>query len=270
MWHLTNIPKRMFGFWGTEQFPYARFATLETFRKHHPDWEMVLYRKFVLDEYHNESRGKLDSKDNCWDLVKDLGIKIECIDLEDELNVTFPIPYITIFADIMRYVILNRHGGFYVDLDNLFWKSLEDCPFNNPGNVDIQTFMLPPPYHHFILSQPGAPVLDRILTKQLEILPETPDRILDTTACTMQVSMESVKTLPMETTEENFNSSGPINANAVALNWHGSGTYGKYFDITKDNVNESTHPLAGVIRYCLGTGIGNTEGYNFQWIQRGE
>jgi len=258
----------MFGYWGTEQFPYARFATLETFRKHHPDWEMVLYRKYVLDEYKGEDRGKIGSPNNCWDLVKDLDIKIECIDVEDELNVTFPVPYITIFADIMRYIVLGKHGGFYVDLDNLFWKSLEDCPFNHPDNVNVKTFMISPPFHHFILSQPGAPVLTNILYKQLEILPQTPDRILDTTACTMNVQLDGVKLIPLETTEENFTDDGPKNEHAVALNWHGSGTYGKYFNITKDNYLESTHPLAGVIRYCLGKGLGKTEGYNFSWINR--
>jgi hypothetical protein len=266
MWHLTNIPKIAYFFWGTEEFPWVRYLTLETFRKHHPDWKMILHRKPILDNYNNIEEQSI----NCWDKIKNLDIDIQIIDIEEELGVTFPVPYITIFADIYRYIVLSKTGGFYVDMDNLFWKSLENCPFNNPDNMYVKTFMLSPPYHHFILSQPNAPVLRNILFRQMEILPTIPERILDTTGCTTQVNLEETQLLPFETTEENFNMHGPINEHAVALNWHGSGTYGKYAKVTEDNYMNSDHPLAAVIRYCLHGNKELNDVNGVVWIARGE
>lgn len=228
---------------------------------------MVLHRKPILDDYGNIEEQKI----SCWGRLDSLGVEVQEIDIEDELGITFPVPYITIFADIYRYIVLSKFGGHYVDLDNLYFKSLHDVPFNNPNNVHVPTFMLQAPFHHFILSQPGAPVLTSILYKQLQILPTTPDRILDTTGCTRYVPYTGVKILPFETTEENFKANGPVNENAVALNWHGSGTYGKYKAITESNYMESDHPLAAVIRYCL---HGDTTKLNtlsgVDWIARGE
>jgi hypothetical protein len=266
-WHLTNIPKIAYFFWGTQEFPWVRYLTLETFRKHHPDWQMILHKKPILDDYSDNAEQAMA----CWDKLEKLGIQVEDIDIEDELGITFPVPYITIFADIYRYIVLNKTGGFYSDMDCLYWKSLEDCPFNDPRNVDVQTFMLNPPYHHFILSQPYAPVLRNILYKQIEILPTTKDRILDTTGCTQYVSLDGVKLLPMETTEENFDGNGPKNEHAIALNWHGSGTYGKYRAILESDYMDSDHPLAAVIRYCLhGDTSRINQANNVIWIQRGE
>ena len=266
-WHLDRIPKKAFFYWGTKEFPWIRYLTLETFRKYHPDWEMVLHKKPELDSYPDSNT------ESYWGRVEPLGVKIEEMDVEKELGVNFPAKYITIYADTYRYIVLDRFGGFYVDMDNLFFRSLESMPFNNADNRNFDTFILPPPYHHFVLGVPGASWFKKVTEKQKSVLPQDGDHFLDTTACTGWVNRgdgDKVKLLPMITTEENFGDSGPKSPDAVCLNWHGSGVYGKYQMVKENNYMTSDHPLAACVRYCLHGEMGNKNGIGgVVWIQRG-
>jgi hypothetical protein len=281
-WYLKKIPKTMFGFWMTEEFPWVRYLTLETFRSYHPDWEMILYRTPKLQKYvqsrpfwstDHESASDYTGK-NYWDRVEGLGIKIVEMDVEKEMGVQFPLAYCTIYADTMRYIALQKHGGFYIDLDNLFFRSLESMPFNTPANMDFSVFILNPPYHHIVLGVPGATYYGKVLEAQKAVLSGDPSKILDTTGCTSRVRRnpeDKVKILPLILTEENFDANGPKNEWALCLNWHGSGTYGKYKAVTEDDYMESKHPLAACIRYCLHRDMGQPNGIgSFQWIARGE
>lgn len=283
-WHLTNIPKIMFGFWGTEYMPYIRWLTLKTFRVYHPDWEMILYKKPILDNLTEDQKnglvknlGKNDYSEltNYMNRLKELNIKVIDLDVEQEMGQKFFLPYITCFADVMRYIIYTKfHGGHYVDLDNLYFRSMESMPFNNPKNAGYGTIILPPPYHHWLLSQFNAPWPNKVLNAQLGSLPQSSDRFLDTTAITTKLSrqtVDNVLVIPLSTTEENFGPNGPKDGNGVCLNWHGSGVYGKYNMVTEENYKTSDHPLAACVRYCLGEEIGNSNGIgSFQWIARGE
>lgn len=266
-WHLNRIPKLMFGFWGTQEFPWVRYLTLETFRKHHPDWQMILYHKPILDNYGNDYQGK-----SYWDKLDNLGVEVREIDVEKEMGVKFPNPYITIFADTMRYVALNWHGGFYIDLDNLFFRSLEDMPWNSVEHVNKDVFILTPPFHHIILGVQGSGFYNKVLEIQKTVLSGDPSKILDTTGCTMRVQrapQDKVALLPLIVTEENFGADGPKSEWALALNWHGSGTYGKYQGVTEETYMDSDHPLAGIIRYCLHGSVGKSGGLGtFEWIVR--
>lgn len=271
MWHLDNIPKRMFVFWGTQHMPWVRYLTLQTFRVFHPQWEIVLYKKPVLDEYPPDSQ----IGHSYWDRLDELEVVVKDIDVEAELGTKLPCTYITVLADIMRYIVLNKEGGLYCDTDLLFFRSLEDMVWNKPENKDVKVFMLPPPYHHIILGQPGGTFYNKVLEVQKVHLPLTSEHALNTTGCTQKVKRtkeDGVLLLPLSTTEENFCSAGPKDEYALALDWHGSGTFGKYQKVLEDTYMTSDHPLAAVIRYCLSNGdIGNPNGINdVLWITRGE
>ena len=268
-WHLNNVPKTFFGFWGTQEFPFIRWLCLKTFREHHPDWEMILYDMPILQNYGNDFQGI-----SYWDRLEELDIEVVTMDVETRMGMKYPLPYITVISDTMRYIALGDHGGFYVDLDNLFFRSLESMPWNTPENSDKNGFLLTPPYHHFLGGKEGLPYYTRVLDMQKSILSGDPNRILDTTGCTMRVPRtkdEKIMMLPLITTEENFNSDGPKSEYAIALNWHGSGSYGKYQAVTEENYNTSDHPLAAAVRYCLDGDMGKPSGINdVVWIQRGE
>lgn len=269
-WNLPQIPKIFFGYWGTDTFPFVRWATLKTFRKHHPDWQMILYRKPVLDVYGD----KTDPVDY-WTRLDELNVEVRELDVEKEIGMKFPLPYITIFADVMRYVVFTKyHGGFYVDLDNLFYRSLESMPFNRPENANYDVFLLSPPYHHWLLSKFNSAWANKVLDYQIRHLPTNSNDFLGTTAITEQVPKtpeDKLKILPLETTEENFRApEGPTSQHAVCLNWHGSGVYGKYFTVNEENYKTSDHTLAGIIRYCLDGAIGDAHDLNNTiWINRG-
>ncbi len=292
-WHLDRIPKIMFGFWGTEDFPFIRWLTLKTFRIHHPDWRILLYKKPILDKipavvdpkkaeelskyvgYEDLVKATFSyNNPNYWSRLEELKVEVVDIDVEEEIGRKFPVPYITCFADVMRYVVLTKkHGGLYVDLDNLFFKSLENAPFNNPNNSSKDTFILPPPYHHWVLSVQNSAWCQKVLSHQINNLPQNSSKFLDTTAITERVpknNADKVLYLPMNTTEENFNQNGPVADSAICLNWHGSGVYGKYSAVTEDNYKTSDHPLAACVRYCLDGQMGNTNNIGtFKWIERG-
>jgi len=269
-WHLSRIPKKAYFYWGTELFPWIRYVSLETFVKHHPDWEVFLYVKPSLDRVPEDT----DKSDNCWSKVEALGVKIVELDIEKHLGVDFPAKYITIYADIFRYIVLGQTGGFYADTDMLFFRALEQSPFNNPGYEGKDVFMLPPPYHHFLWGVKDASWWKKVLDYQVNHLPHEGSRFLDTTACTCYIPQsynDRIQILPMTTCEENFNANGPVDVNAIALNWHGSGTYGKYRAVNEQNYMESDHPLAACVRFCLTGAMGPASGIgSFQWINRGE
>lgn len=268
-WYLKQIPKIFTGFWGTEEFPFIRWLTLKTFRQYHPDWKMILYKMPILQNYGTDYKGI-----GYWDRLDELNIEVRTMDIEERLGIKFPLPYITIYADVMRYIALGDHGGFYIDLDNLFFRSLEDMPWNTPEHEDKSIFILEPPYHHIILGVPGANYYEKVLEIQKTVLSGDPSRILDTTGCTMNVHKtadDKIVILPLITTEENFDVNGPKDDYALALNWHGSGTYGKYKSIIENDYMTSEHPLASVVRYCLHGNMGTPNGIGtFDWIARGE
>jgi len=269
MWNCGNIPKIFFGYWMTEEFPFIRWLTLKTFREHHPDWRMILYRTKVLQNYGNDYTGK-----SYWDRLDELDIEVIEMDVEDRLGVQFPLRYCTIYADTMRYIALHEHGGCYVDLDNIFFRAVEDMPWNKPGNADKNGFILSPPYHHILFGAPGLDFYTRVLNAQKSILSGDPSKILDTTGCTMNISRspeEKILMLPLVTTEENFGSDGPKSGYALALNWHGSGSYGKYQAVTEENYMTSDHPLAACVRFSLEGDMGRSNGIDdVVWIERGE
>ena len=267
-WYLKRIPKVMFGYWMTEEFPWVRYLTLATFRRFHPNWKMILYRTPVLQNYGTDYKGK-----SYWNEIDALDIEVRDMDVEQRLGITFPLKYCTIFSDTMRYIALDDHGGFYIDLDNLFYHSLEDMPWNIPDNEDKNVFILEPPYHHIILGVKGANYYNKVSEIQKTVLSSDPSKILDTTGCTMNVhktNEDRIVILPLITTEENFDANGPKSDYALALNWHGSGSYGKYQAITEENYMTTDHPLAACIRYCLHGDMGMPNGIGtFEWIARG-
>ena len=265
---MNSIPKQAFFYWGTEVLPWVRFLTLKTFRQHHPDWVIYLYLKPVLDKVEGfEQKNYLDSKE-----LVDLNLITFYIDIEKELGVEFPVKnFITIYADIFRYVILDKFGGFYCDMDCLFFKSLETLGIDD---INYDTFILPRPYHHFLLSKPQSLYIKKTLEEQLDHIDEFSTNFLITTSCTTNVNItdeDKVWMLPLHTTEENIGSDGPYYSDSICLNWHGSGWHKRYETITENNYKELDHPLAAAIRYCLHRNTGKpTSLGNFLWIDRGE
>lgn len=93
------IPKQAFFYWSGPELPWIRAQTIETFRRHHPGWRLVL--------------GSPE------DRVPPPGVEL----LRDD--VTDPALPVAARSDVWRYHVLHAHGGLYSDLDVAFVRSTE-------------------------------------------------------------------------------------------------------------------------------------------------
>ena len=142
--YLTRtIPKRMFFYWGGSNLSWMRYMTLYSFRKMNPDWEVVLY--VSDDNIKNKgwkSREDQDyynyKGDNYFNNLKDLNIKIEKAEfpkkIQDKLKHLSPIHK----SDLYRYYQLFINGGFYCDMDVLFFRPIDDL-YNEIIDLEYDT-----------------------------------------------------------------------------------------------------------------------------------
>ena len=126
-----TIPKRIFFYWGGSDMSWMRYMTLCSFRKMNPDWEVVLY---VSDNNQKEKGWKSKENqdyyqykgDNYFNKLKDLNIKIEKAEfpkeIQEKLKNISPIHE----SDLFRYYQLYLNGGFYCDMDVLFFKPIDN------------------------------------------------------------------------------------------------------------------------------------------------
>lgn len=107
------IPKILHMIWiGPEPFPYE--GNLECYKKHHPGWEVKLWKDINLPRLKNQS-------------------------------IYDSIPVYATKADILRIELLCKYGGVYVDVDSYCLKPLDGliagkrCFFttNHKGKIEI-------------------------------------------------------------------------------------------------------------------------------------
>lgn len=122
------IPKRIFFYWGGTKLSWMRYMTLYSFRKFNPYWEIVLYLSNNVGEKKWLGVEKQDYLEyngvDYIDKIKDLNVKIKNINFDefDKLNKLNPVHQ----SDMFRYYELYKNGGFYCDMDVLFFKSIDN------------------------------------------------------------------------------------------------------------------------------------------------
>lgn len=142
----NNIPKRIFFYWNGENISWMRYMTLYSFRKMNPEWEMILYisKMDIKDKMWKGSEEQDFSNyngNNYYHKIKDLNIKIKPVKLPNNIrkNVTIISPVHE--SDLFRYYELNKNGGFYSDMDILFFKPMDEL-YNDVvnHNTDVLLF----------------------------------------------------------------------------------------------------------------------------------
>ena len=103
----SGIPKLLHLVWLGSEPGSQLLGTIERLRELHPDWEVRLWRDGDLDWLKN--RKWFDS-----------------------------VPTWAGRSNIARYEIVLRHGGFYVDTDFEFLRSLDDANLNHDGVVVVR------------------------------------------------------------------------------------------------------------------------------------
>lgn len=141
------IPKRIFFYWSGNNLSWMRYMTLHSFRRYNPDWDIVLY----LSDNNNKTKtwGGSEEQDfftyhgiNYLDKVKELNITIEKVILPDEMN--FPNLSPIHESDLYRYYQLYKNGGFYCDMDVIFFRSINSFYQNIiKNNVDTILYQCP-------------------------------------------------------------------------------------------------------------------------------
>lgn len=114
-----TIPKRMSFFWAGKKLSWLRYLTLASFRKWHPDWEMVLYRADAGDA----ATWRSSEREDCTDYDgPDYSDRLSTLNLRI-VPWTCPVPNTSAAhaCDLCQWEILSGDGGgFYSDMD-IFW-----------------------------------------------------------------------------------------------------------------------------------------------------
>lgn len=125
-----QIPKIIHHIWLGSPFPPHLAELRETWRKFHPDWQLILWTEKEINNFGLVNR-------RVYDASKNYGSK----------------------SDIARYEILYRIGGLYVDTDFECLKPFDDlhakCSFYSAIGYDSQVLL----YNGLIGSIPGHPIL---------------------------------------------------------------------------------------------------------------
>jgi len=151
MWHLTQIPCTLYTYWGYNKLPYLRFLTLASFRRHNPDWKIILYRPILPQKdilwKTNEQRYNDNYKD-CINEVKNIGVTMEYVDF-DSIDFTNSASDVH-KSDYIRWKLLYETGGLWADMDIIFIKSMDDLYFNTPDNATVNAVFCISYYGHSI------------------------------------------------------------------------------------------------------------------------
>jgi len=117
-----DIPKRMSFFWASDTLSWLRYMTLKSFRQHHPDWEMVLYKSPAVWK----KRWNSSEKQDC-DIYHGTDYS-HYLDTLDITTIDWKPPMEGLPAahasDVCEWEILATTGGFYSDMDILWLKPL--------------------------------------------------------------------------------------------------------------------------------------------------
>ena len=142
--HESTIPKIIHQTWDTEHIPQIFHKWMVTWHKHNPDWKYWFWtldevRQFVTKEY-------------------PYFLKIYDLYTADIFR-----------SDVLRYLILYKYGGMYMDLDMEALKPLDNWTYGFNCIVSEETYEHPfvvreadPPgniVNGFIASRPGHPFI---------------------------------------------------------------------------------------------------------------
>jgi len=121
------IPKRMYFYWGGSNLSWMRYMTLYSFRKMNPDWEIVLCLSKINEKWSLlRKQDFLDYKGpDYFNKISELNITIEDVQFPDDFKNKFKNVSPIHESDLYRYYKLYDEGGFYSDMDILYFRSMD-------------------------------------------------------------------------------------------------------------------------------------------------
>jgi glycosyl transferase-like sugar-binding protein len=143
------IPKRIFFYWSGNNLSWMRYMTLYSFRKFNPDWDITLY----LSDNNNDVKTWVGTEEqdflnykgkNYLSEVEKLNINIKKVILPSEVKKKLINISPVHESDLFRYYELYKNGGFYCDMDVIFFRSMDDYyKTTTDNNIDTVLYQCP-------------------------------------------------------------------------------------------------------------------------------
>ncbi len=253
MWHLTDIPKIAHFYWATSNLPWVRYLAVETFRKHNPEWEIIMHRPTTLTDVSEKATEK--GIEDWWPKLEQLGVKTLVLDVPQAVGIDFsfhPDAYIrdVHYSDFAYMHLLYKYGGLWANMDIVFLKPVEAGHYNAPGNMKYDVIGLIGAYNNFMLAKPQASPLLTLLERAKAVPPEVLVKDFSTTGPKIWEKMVStlILRLPIELMEPNVHKSKymregemfPIPPETIGIHWHGSGQFTTHAHLTLENYKTDT------------------------------
>ena len=283
MWHLDRIPKIAHFYWATDLLPWIRYLSLETFKKHNPDWQIILWKKENLTNVSESTlldittRTKVDTPvvaefKNWWGEVEKLYINIQIVNIRgfgldlskygDQSNIKD-----VHLSDFVYSKTLYDYGGFWGNMDMLFYKPLEDGVYNHLNNLNKEVICLIGGFNNFILSIPQSEFMqDHFNSSKAVPLKNIQDNYSATGPCVIEeIKKKSgyknkILEIPSNTTEYKFQETnyyrsgelGEFPPETIAIHWHGAGRWDTHWHLTPENYKQDTSLIGKLVQRALG------------------
>ena len=139
------IPKRIFFYWENNKMSWMRYMTLYSFRKFNPDWEIDLFydeNTIFENQWKDNHIQDFSSYDgfNYFNKIKDLDINIKKWDLSKDNLGIFRNVTPSGKSDIFKWYELYKNGGFYSDMDIIYFKSMDNL-YNHISENNYDTII---------------------------------------------------------------------------------------------------------------------------------
>lgn len=180
---MRKIPKLAYFYWGAPILPYLRYMGLYSFKKFNPDWKVTLFTPAELNTeitwQTHENEEPLDTEDYT-DRLGDIDIGVQKFDM-GTIGYTNAMPEV-VKSDILRLYLLKTTGGFWSDLDILYFRSIEhtlkptDCQayfcYRRGGVTQDDTPKNGPLYHSigFLMGEPGCTQFDQLFNNARSVM----------------------------------------------------------------------------------------------------
>lgn len=94
-----KIPRKIFMYWHNSNYPYIIQYNIDRIKELHPDYDIVILNNDTYKKY----------------------VNLENFNLNDKLLNT---P--AYFSDILRFLLLEKYGGIWIDASLLIWKKIDN------------------------------------------------------------------------------------------------------------------------------------------------
>ena len=159
------IPKIAFSYWEGDEFTYLHSLTIKTFAFYNPEFKIIIYTPTINSSHRiswnsGEHENIIKKTSELSELSKINNVSIIKIDIENDLKLADQLTPVH-RSDYVRVKKLYEHGGFWIDFDIFFIKSIQDTwlhsdklniiKYNIHENLPIG-FIWAPPGNNIVLT----------------------------------------------------------------------------------------------------------------------